>query len=275
MIGSRLGPYEIIEEIGAGAMATVYRAYQPTMDRYVAVKAIDASHVRDDEAIARFQREARLIARLEHVHILPVYDFDGTHDPPYIVMRYLEGGTVRDVLAQGPLPLDEVAYLIQQAGSALHYSHRQGIVHRDVKPANVLIDTEGNAFVSDFGIARILDESARRGESLTMTGSAVGTPAYMAPEQIQGQAQVDERVDIYALGALLFEMVTGELPFQGPGLVQLLYQHLKDPVPDPRTFRPELPPTLGSVIQQAMAKEPQDRYTTCLLYTSDAADERG
>ncbi len=275
MIGSRLGPYEIIEEIGAGAMATVYRAYQPTMDRYVAVKAIDASHVRDDEAIARFQREARLIARLEHLHILPVYDFDGTHDPPYIVMRYLEGGTVRDVLAQGPLPLDEVPYLIQQVGSALHYAHRQGIVHRDVKPANVLIDTEGNAFVSDFGIARILDKSARRGESLTMTGSSVGTPAYMAPEQIQGQASVDERVDIYALGALLFEMVTGELPFQGPGLVQLLYQHLKDPVPDPRTLRPELPPTLGSVIQQAMAKEPQDRYDTAEAFAAAAIEAIG
>ena len=125
MIGSRLGPYEIIEEIGSGAMATVYRAYQPTMDRYVAVKAIDASHVRDDEAVARFQREARLIARLEHLHILPVYDFDGAHDPPYIVMRYLEGGTVRDVLARGPLPVGEAAYLTQQIGSALHYAHRR------------------------------------------------------------------------------------------------------------------------------------------------------
>jgi serine/threonine protein kinase/tetratricopeptide (TPR) repeat protein len=270
MIGSRLGPYELIEEIGAGAMATVYRAYQPSMDRYVAVKAIDASHVRDDEAIARFQCEARLIARLEHLHILPVYDFDGTHDPPYIVMRYLEGGTVRDVLAQGPLPLDEVTYLIQQVGSALHYAHRQGIVHRDVKPANVLIDTEGNAFVSDFGIARILDESARRGESLTMTGSSVGTPAYMAPEQIQGHSQVNERADIYALGAFLFEMVTGELPFQGPSLIQLLYQHLNDPVPDPRILRPELPPTLGSVIQQAMAKEPQDRYGTAEAFVAAA-----
>jgi serine/threonine protein kinase/tetratricopeptide (TPR) repeat protein len=275
MIGSRLGPYELIEEIGAGAMATVYRAYQPTMDRYVAVKVIDASHVRDDEAVARFQREARLIARLEHLHILPVYDFDGTHDPPYIVMRYLEGGTVRDVLAQGPLPLDEVAYLIQQIGSALHYAHRQGIVHRDVKPANVLIDTEGNAFVSDFGIARILDESARRGEFLTMTGSSVGTPAYMAPEQIQGQAHVDERVDIYALGALLFEMVTGELPFHGPSLVQLLYQHLNDPVPDPQTLRPELPPTLGSVIQRAMAKEPQDRYGTAEALVAAAIEAVG
>jgi serine/threonine protein kinase/tetratricopeptide (TPR) repeat protein len=270
MIGSRLGPYELVEEIGAGAMAIIYRAYQPTMDRYVAVKVIDASHVRDDEAVARFQREARLVARLEHLHILPVYDFDGTHDPPYIVMRYLEGGTVRDVLAQGPLPLDEVAYLIQQVGSALHYAHRQGIVHRDVKPANVLIDTEGNAFVSDFGIARILDESARRGKSLTMTGSSVGTPAYMAPEQIQGQAHVDERVDIYALGVLLFEMVTGELPFQGPSLVQLLYQHLKDPVPDPRALRPELPPTLGNVIQQAMAKEPQDRFGTAEAFVAAA-----
>ena len=266
MIGTRLGPYEIIEKIGSGAMATVYRAYQPSMDRYVAVKVIDASLAGNEEAIGRFQREARLIARLEHLHILPVYDFDGAHDPPYIVMRYLEGGTIRDVLAQGPLPLDELAYLIQQIGSALHYAHRQGIVHRDVKPANILIDTEGNAFVSDFGIAhivedaRVAEESAQRRGFQTTSSQSAGTPGYMAPEQIMGRETVDERADVYALGAMLYEMVTGVLPFHATDLMEALYQHLNAPVPDVRELRPELPTALNSVIQRAMAKDPGERY---------------
>jgi serine/threonine protein kinase/tetratricopeptide (TPR) repeat protein len=260
MIGTGLGPYEIIEKVGAGAMATVYRAYHPSMDRYVAVKVIDASLVSNEEAVARFQREARLIARLEHLHILPVYDFDGAHVPPYIVMRYLEGGTIRDVLAQGPLPLDELVYLIQQIGSALHYAHRQGIVHRDVKPANVLIDTEGNAFVSDFGIARIVVDGEQRREFQTMTGSSLGTPGYMAPEQIRARGVVDERADVYALGAMLYEMVTGALPFRATNLMEVLHQHLNAPVPDARALRPELPPALNDVIQRAMAKAPGERY---------------
>ncbi|MDX1993060.1 MAG: serine/threonine-protein kinase [bacterium] len=149
------GAYEIIEEIGKGGMATVYRARQSSVERDVAIKVIKGSIKEDPDAIQRFQREARVIARLEHPHILPIYDFDGAHEPPYIVMRYLDGGTLKDVMKQGLLPPAEVAYLIQQVASALDYAHRQGIIHRDIKPSNILIDREGNAFVSDLGIARI------------------------------------------------------------------------------------------------------------------------
>jgi serine/threonine-protein kinase len=264
----QLGPYEIVEEIGTGGLATVYRAYQPAMDRYVAVKVIDASLVSDVEAVARFQREAHLIARLEHLHILPVYDFDGAHEPPYIVIRYVEGGTIRDVLAHGPMPLEEVAYLIQQIGSALHYAHGQGIVHRDVKPDNILIDTEGNAFVSDFGIAYAVKGAGRERDLLNANGSPLGTPGYMAPERILGRSAVDERADVYALGAMLYEMVTGALPFQATNLKQALHQHLNAPVPDARALRPELPPALNAVIQRAMAKEPGERYPSAAEFAA-------
>jgi DNA-binding SARP family transcriptional activator len=264
----QLGPYEIIEEIDTSIPATVYRAYQPAMDRYVAVKVINASLVSDVEAVARFQREAHLVARLEHPHILPVYDFDGAHEPPYIVMRYVEGGTICDLLARGPMPLEEVAYLIQQIGSALHYAHGHGIVHRDVKPDNVLIDTEGNAFVSDFGIADIVKDAGREREPLTEIPPPLGTPGYIAPERIMGRSDVDERADVYALGAMLYEMVTGALPFQARDLGQVLHQHLNAPVPDARALRPELPPALNAVIQQAMAKEPGDRYRSAAEFAA-------
>ena len=161
MLGEHIGSYEILEEIGKGGMATVYRARQASVERDVAVKAIRRAVAADADAIQRFQREAKLIARLEHPHILPVYDFDAAHDPPYLVMRYLDSGTLDDVLDQGPLPLDEVAYLMRQVCSALDYAHRQGIVHRDIKPSNIMIDQEGNAFVSDLGIARIVSEVRR------------------------------------------------------------------------------------------------------------------
>lgn len=155
LISEHLGPYRILAEAGKGGMATVYRARQTSVERDVAIKVILKGIAGDSDAVQRFQREARLIARLEHPHILPVYDFDGSHEPPYIVMRYLDGGTLKDVMTQGLLPHDEVAYLMWQVCSALDYAHRQGITHRDVKPSNILIDREGNAFVTDFGIARL------------------------------------------------------------------------------------------------------------------------
>ena len=179
MIGTKLGPYEITEEIGKGGMATVYRAYQPSMDRHVAVKVIRASMLGDSVGRDRFTREAKLIAKLEHPHLLPVYDFDGAHDPPYIVMRFLEGGTLKQVMDADPLPPEEMLYMLRQVATALDYAHRQEVVHRDLKPSNVMIDREGNAFVADFGIARVTDAA----KDLTGTGNVIGTPGYMAPEQ--------------------------------------------------------------------------------------------
>jgi serine/threonine protein kinase len=184
MIGKKLRAYEITEEIGSGGMATVFRAYQPSMDRHVAIKVIRSSILHDKALKERFQREARLIARLEHPHLLPVYDFDGEHDPPYIVMRYLDGGTLKQVQQQGTVPRGEFLYILRQLAGALDYAHRQSIVHRDLKPSNVMIDKEGNAFLTDFGIARAAGSArpgtwlpSRPGETDRRTRRRTSTPS--------------------------------------------------------------------------------------------------
>ncbi len=275
MIGTKLGPYEIMEQVGKGGMAVVYRAHQPSMDRSVALKVMTQPVASDPQAVQRFQREARLIARLEHPHILPVYDFDGGCTPPYIVMRYLDGGTLRDALRRGPLSLSDTCFVMRQVSSALDYAHRQGIVHRDIKPSNILIDQDGNAFLSDFGIARLL----ALGESLTQSGALMGTPEYMAPEQIQGLADMDHRLDIYALGATLFEMLTGQKPFAveekpGSSLAALL-MHLQSPVPSVLACNPSLPVDVDNVLQRAMAKERSERYDSATALADGLMDALG
>lgn len=259
MIGNQLGAYEIIEEIGKGGMATVFRAYQPNMDRDVAVKVISMTISDSDEAVMRFQREARLIARLEHLHILPVYDFDGAHEPPYIVMRFLEGGTLKDVMKQAKIPLPEIGYLMRQVCSAVDYAHRQGIVHRDIKPSNIMIDREGNTFVTDFGIARIASETDDD-KPITQTGATIGTPDYMAPEQGMGYDDVDYRADIYSLGVMLFEMLTGEKPFAARTPMEIVLKHVQEPVPSVLSFASDLPIAVESLLFRAMAKERDERY---------------
>ena len=260
MIGTKLGSYEIIEEVGKGGMATVYRAYQPSVDRFVAVKVIRQSIAEDPQAMARFQREARVVARLEHPHVLPIHDF--AHDPPYIVMRYLEGGTLKDVLRRGRLPLDEVGYLLRQVAAALDYAHRQGVVHRDVKPSNILIDGEGNAFVSDFGIARIVSQGGvGAGQGLTQSGSLMGTPGYMAPEQAMG-CGADHRADLYSLAVVVFEILSGQLPYRGETPMDAVFKHVSEPVPSACALNDSLPAALDEVLRRAMAKDPAARYGT-------------
>jgi serine/threonine protein kinase len=265
LVGQMLGQYQILEHVGTGGMAAVYRAHQSSVDRDVAIKVIATGVTGDARDVQRFQREARLIARLEHTHILPIYDFDGRHDPPYIVMRYLDGGTLKDVIAQGALPHDEVTYFMRQVGSALDYAHRQGIVHRDVKPSNILIDREGNAFVADFGIARMVSRGRdARGAALTATGTMVGTPGYMAPEQVRGD--VDRRADVYALGVILFEMLTGALPYVSDNLMGVLIMHVQAPIPSAVARCPDLPPAVDGVIARALAKEREERYPTAAAF---------
>jgi serine/threonine protein kinase/tetratricopeptide (TPR) repeat protein len=273
MINKTLGSYEIEDEIGQGGMATVYRAYQPNMDRYVAIKVIRRSIIEESHVRERFQREARLIARLEHLNLLPVYDFDGAHDPPYIVMRYLKGGTLKDVLASRQLPFDEIGYLFRQIGAALNYAHRQGVVHRDIKPSNIMIDQEGNAFVMDFGIARMMGRSGTAG--ITGTGAVVGTPDYISPEQAMGSEGVDLRADVYSLGVLLFQMTTGRLPFESDTPMAVLLKHVSEPVPKASKLNPELTEGFDRVITRAMAKEPDDRYQTVNSFVADAVRELG
>jgi len=265
MIDRKLGPYKITEEIGSGGMATVYRAYQPSMDRHVAVKVIRTTALSDPTMRDRFRREARLIARLEHPHLLPVYDFDGDHEPPYIVMRYLEGGTLRQVQAKGALPHAEILYTLGQVASALDYAHRQGVVHRDLKPSNIMIDREGNAFVTDFGIARVADAA----ENLTGTGHLIGTPTYMSPEQAKGAADVDAASDRYALGVIVFELLTGAQPYAHESSLAVLMSHLNDPIPSARALNPLLPEAVDEVIRIAMAKDRAARYPSASALVAD------
>jgi serine/threonine protein kinase len=206
LIGRTLGQYQIIEKIGEGGMAAVYKAYQPGLDRYVAVKVLPPLHAKQPGFSQRFQREAKAIANLHQQNILPVYDSGQEEDYSFIVMRHIEGArTLREVM-QTPLSLSQVADLVGQIASALDYAHRQGVVHRDVKPANVLMDGDW-ALLTDFGLAKMTEASV----ALTGTGVGIGTPAYMSPEQGQG-LRVDHRTDIYSLGIILYEMLTGRYP---------------------------------------------------------------
>lgn len=264
----KLGPYEIREEIGHGGMATVYRAYQTNMDRDVAIKVITAANARDLVAVQRFQREARLIARLEHPHILPVYDFDGAHEPPYIVMRYLRGGTLSTFLRQSDLGVVTVLALMYQVASALDYAHRQGVVHRDVKPSNILVDDSGNAFVTDFGIARLLSDYDPEKASAGV-GEAVGTPQYMAPEQVLSSQTVDHRADVYALGVIVYQILTGRRPYIANSVPELMRLHLHAPVPSAVAYNPDLPPAADHVVARALAKKPVDRYASAMAFIEE------
>src|SRR5215216_5190190 len=257
--GQTLGPYRIINQIGKGGMATVYKAYQPSVDRYVAIKVLPSQLAESKEFATRFQQEARIIAKLEHPHILPVFDYGESDGIPYFVMRYLEAGTLKDKMELGrPLPLNEIDKIFTQLADALSYAHTHGVVHRDLKPANALIDSFGNVFLTDFGIARLLESASPR---LTQTDAVMGTPAYISPEQAQGMP-VDQRSDIYSLGIILYEMVTGGVPFVADTPLAVLFKHISDPLPLPSKVKPDIPESIEKVILKALAKDPQDRFAT-------------
>ena len=252
-----LGPYQIISQIGKGGMATVYKAYHASMDRYVALKVVAVGLTDDPNFLKRFQQEARLIAKLEHPHILPVYDFGESEAIPYMVMRFLEAGTLKERLASEPLPIAEIDRIFNQLADALQYAHENGVIHRDIKPSNAMLDKRGDVFLTDFGVAKMLEGSS----GLTATGTVTGTPAYMSPEQAMGN-KADPRSDIYSLGVVLFEMLTGRVPFEAETPMAVLFKQIQEPPPPLSIVRPDLPYTLEAVLLKALAKDPADRYAS-------------
>ena len=265
MIGRTLGgKYEIRQLIGKGGMATVYRGYQADVDRDVAVKVLPPNPALGDEFAERFRLEARTIARLQHPHILPLYDYGVEDGILYLVTAYVSGGTLSDRIARGPLPVDEVDTLLRQIAPALDYAHRQGVVHRDIKPANILITAEGYPLLADFGIAKLAEGDAR----LTATGGLIGTPAYMAPEQVQG-LPVGPPADIYSLGVVVFEMLSGRQPYTAETPMQVLVKHMAEPVPALSTAAVGLPPALDAVLARALAKSAEQRYPSATAFATD------
>ncbi len=258
MIGTLLNDrYRLEEQIGSGGMSTVYRAFDPTLERWVAIKLMHRDISSDPDQLERFRREARAVASLSHPHVVTVIDFGEDDGTPYIVLEFIEGETLKDRIQRlGRLPVAEaVAYAIE-VGRALSCAHAVRLVHRDVKPQNVLIDQEGRAKVTDFGIARSLEA-----DGLTAPGRVVGTTDYVSPEQACGH-DVTEQSDVYSLGVVLFEMLTGEVPYTADSQVGVAMKHVREPLPDVQRLRPEVSSALAAVVDRATAKETANRYAT-------------
>ena len=252
-----VGRYEVKAELGRGGMAAVYQAYDPRFKRDVAVKVLPAELLHDPAFHARFIREAEIIASLEHPAIVPVHDFGEEAGQPYIVMRMMTGGTLADRLRQGPLSVQQTARLLAALALALDRAHAKGIIHRDLKPSNILFDSDDNPYLSDFGIAKL----AEAGTAVTGTG-VIGTPAYMSPEQARGDRDLDSRSDLYALGAVVYEMLTGRQPYEAETPMGQAVKHITEPVPDILTVQPDLPAAAATFIEKAMAKSRDARYGT-------------
>ena len=257
LCGKTINGYEIVSRAGQGGMATVYLARQQSMNRNVALKFLPGSLIHDDTYLQRFEREAQIVAGLEHRNIVPVYDYGEHRKQPYIAMRYLPDGSVEDLLEKGPIPTDRVVSIVGQVAEALDYAHQRGIIHRDLKPSNILLDNSGGAFITDFGIARILGES---GSTITTEG-VVGTPSYMSPEQARGE-ELDGRSDVYALGVMLFEMVTGRRPFESDTPYSIAVMHVTTPPPVPSEIASDVSAVLDNMILKSLSKQRDRRYST-------------
>jgi len=268
LIGKTIGKYVIVDSLGRGGMAEVYLAYQESLERYVAIKLMHTFLADEQDFLTRFQREARAMASLNHSNIVGVYDFDVQDGDYYIVMEYVPGGTLKQrlesLVKEGEkLPLSESTRVALEVADALSYAHARGMVHRDVKPANIMISEEGHVVLTDFGIAKILSSP-----SFTATGAMIGTPAYMSPEQGLGQPG-DERSDLYALGVLFYQMATGHLPFDADTPLAVIMKHVNEPVPQPSASVEGLPPEVQDVIVKALAKDPDERYQSADDFAAD------
>jgi serine/threonine protein kinase len=252
LVGKTLGGYKLDELIGEGGMATVYKGFQTSLNRWVAIKVLD---YQEAISLVRFQLEAKAVASLRHRNILIVYEYGEEESMPFIAMEYIEGGTLADRLNGQPMDWRRVIELIIPIAEALHYAHGHNIIHRDVKPSNILMPQEDWPVLADFGLVKHSDQENR----ITQTGTFMGTPNYMSPEQAR-DLPLDPRADMYSLGVVIFEMVTGRLPFEHKIPNKVLLAHVVEPPPSPRQFNPDCPPELEEVILTALKKKPQERY---------------
>jgi serine/threonine protein kinase len=255
VIGQTLGSYKIVQELGRGGFATVYRALQPALNRDVAIKVLHPEFIRDERALRRFKREAVAVARLTHQNIVAVYDYGEQGGHAYLVMEFISGSTLKARLGGKPMPNADVLAIVRAVGSALDYAHSKGLIHRDVKPGNILYTEDYRIVLSDFGIVRLADDDS------SLTRGVIGTPQYMSPEQALGH-EVDGRSDLYSLGIVLFEMLTGRVPYKGESAVATLSMHATLPVPSTRKFNERVPDVIDRIVLRALAKSPDDRYQT-------------
>jgi tRNA A-37 threonylcarbamoyl transferase component Bud32 len=261
LVGKTLGKYRVIERLGRGGMAEVYKAYHAGLDRYVAVKVMHSHLAEEEDFLGRFEREATVVAKLRHSNIVQVFDFDHEGELYYMVMEFIEGPSLKAELKERSrtnrtFTLEDTVRILSALCSAIDYAHSRGMVHRDIKPANIMFTSEGQVVLADFGIAKIVGATR-----YTATGALSGTPAYMSPEQGQGQ-RGDERSDIYSLGVILYEMTTGRVPFNADTPYAVIMKHINDPLPMPRSVNPNVPSEVERVILKAMSKNPEDRYQT-------------
>lgn len=257
-VGMQIGPYRILEPLGQGGMAMVFKAYHAALDRYVALKVLHPALLEDPNFLARFRREARVVAKLDHPNIVPIYDFNEHQGRPYLVMKYIEGETLKARLKRGRLSPEEIRAVVEAVGSALAYAHRQGVLHRDIKPSNVLLSQDGRIYLSDFGLARM----AAAGESTLSSDMIMGTPQYISPEQAMGKKDLDARTDIYSFGVMLYEMLVGRVPFLADTPYSIIHDHIYAPLPRPRDLNPQVPESMERVLLKALAKDPEERFAS-------------
>ena len=260
LTGRNIGKYRIMERLGRGGMADVYKGYHPRLERYVALKVLHPHLIEGEDFLKRFEREAKTVAALRHPNIVQVFDFDVEDDIYYMVMEFIDGGSLKEKLRNLAgdnkfLPQEEVNHIFKQVANALGYAHKRGMLHRDVKPSNILLDESGKAYLTDFGIAKIMSGSTQ----LTATGTLIGTPAYMSPEQCKG-IDASTPSDIYSLGVVLYELVVGNVPFDADTPLAVLHKHLYEPLPLPSASRNDMSDSMERVILKALAKEPEDRF---------------
>ena len=254
--GENVGPYRIIEQLGQGGMATVFKAYHPALDRNVAIKAMHPAFMQDPQFQARFEREARVVASLDHPNIVPIYDFAQQAGQPYLVMKFIEGQTLKAVLDSRSLTRAEVLHVVKSVGAALSYAHSRGILHRDIKPSNVLLTPASQVYLADFGLARI----AEAGQSTLSGDQLLGTPHYISPEQARGERDLDQGTDIYSLGIVLYQLTVGRVPFNADTPFSIIHDHIYTPLPMPRKSHPEMSESLEQVLLKALAKDRADRF---------------